>query len=85
VTGRSPLTVAGAVSDLAPFGSSAPNSLFIPPALGVGEPSPLSCGSLVACVKRRRLHMIAAGRLQQVLASARIRPHVLPYDPRHHP
>jgi len=39
--GRSPLTVAGAVTDLARFGSSSPYSLFIPDAFSAfREPSP---------------------------------------------
>src|SRR3546814_1675915 len=41
VTLYNPLTVAGAVTALAPIGSSAPCSLLIPWNSSVGEPSPL--------------------------------------------
>ena len=40
--GRSPHTVAGAVTELAPFGYTAPCSHFISSAFGFREPSPLS-------------------------------------------
>jgi hypothetical protein len=58
--GRSPLTVAGAVTDLAPFGYTAPCSLFISSALGVREPSRAQnpfrlCGSIMnpSCERQR--------------------------------